>query len=277
MLEPVQGRRLDLRAHPLRAADDFHIESLKKTLCAFLVKEPTVKDAQGVHHCMKDAAGEVTNLGDACIATGGPATPDCADAMFFEAELTCELSEVVEAGSGAVFDACSLDVRLKIIAKLLGVVGVELVLAPEERPDHVGLHGMDRGAYERLVDRLQVHLSPKHDIRGVLDLSEPPIVCQLEHRDGRTKEPRIVDELLVHKAGVGLICQLLCGLSIGAGTCPDPAGEKCDPWSCRNAPRSWDTAPGPKGSPRNQGCRRVARGPSPRRMSSFFALPHEFT
>jgi len=81
---------------PLRAADDFHIVSLKRTLCSFLVNESNVLDDNYVHHCLKDAAGEVMNKGDACIATGGPATPDCADAMFFEAQFTAAGADVVK-------------------------------------------------------------------------------------------------------------------------------------------------------------------------------------
>jgi len=69
---------------PLAAADEAAIQSLKKTVCAQLVGQddgdPMMK------RCPKDAAGVITAKGDACLATGGPATPDCADALFFKAD-----------------------------------------------------------------------------------------------------------------------------------------------------------------------------------------------
>ncbi len=69
---------------PLAAADEAAVQSLKQTLCVLLTGQndgdPTMK------RCPKDAAGVITAKGDACLATGGPATPDCADALSFKAD-----------------------------------------------------------------------------------------------------------------------------------------------------------------------------------------------
>jgi len=70
---------------PLAAADEAAILSLKQSMCVLLTGQndgdPTLK------RCPKDpATGIITVQGDACLATGGPATPDCADALFFKSD-----------------------------------------------------------------------------------------------------------------------------------------------------------------------------------------------
>lgn len=69
---------------PLAAADQVAITSLKQSLCVLLTGESD--NDITLKRCPKDAAGVITVKGDACVATGGPATPDCADALFFKAD-----------------------------------------------------------------------------------------------------------------------------------------------------------------------------------------------
>lgn len=76
----------------LAKADQVPIPSLKNTLCVLLVGEGD--DNNVLHRCVKDGNGGFTAKGDACLATGGPATPDCADALFFEASFAASGVEI---------------------------------------------------------------------------------------------------------------------------------------------------------------------------------------
>src|SRR5262249_40670572 len=73
-------------------------------------------------------------------------------------------------GPDVVLEARPLDAGVEVVAELFGVVGVELVLAPEERGDLLRLHRMDGGAYQGLVDGLEVYLPAEDDVGRVLDL-----------------------------------------------------------------------------------------------------------
>lgn len=67
----------------LSAADHVPVNALKETLCALLTGQndgdPMMK------HCPVGPDGSIVPAGDACFATGGPAEPGCADALFFQA------------------------------------------------------------------------------------------------------------------------------------------------------------------------------------------------
>lgn len=79
-----------------------------------------------------------------------------------------------------MLDARPLDTGLEVVADLFGVVDVELVLSPEERGDLRRLDRMDGGAYQRLVDGLQIRLPTEDDVGRVLDLGQAPLVRQAE-------------------------------------------------------------------------------------------------
>lgn len=69
----------------LADADNFVVSPLAQSVCVLLTSDPG--DGGLPKRCAKDANGAILAKGDACLATGGPATPDCADALFFEADL----------------------------------------------------------------------------------------------------------------------------------------------------------------------------------------------
>lgn len=70
----------------LEEADNLAVTGEGASLCVVLTGDPGAPNDAGILQCTRDAGGALVVKGDRCLATLGPATADCADALAFEAD-----------------------------------------------------------------------------------------------------------------------------------------------------------------------------------------------
>src|SRR3990172_9060025 len=98
-------------------------------------------------------------------------------------------------GSEVMADAGSLNAGVKVIAGLSREARVEL--EPQKHGHVLGLHRVDGGANQRLVEELQVLAGPKDDVGGILDLHQTPVNARAELPDDWTQFASVLIESAV--------------------------------------------------------------------------------
>src|SRR5262249_43667635 len=91
----------------------------------------------------------------------------------YEAELVVHLDRH---RSHVVLDPRSLDARAKVIAEFILIMPCEF--ATEKRRDMVCFDGMNGCPSQSIIQPLEVFGTSKHDVRGVFDLHEAPVIAQ---------------------------------------------------------------------------------------------------
>ena len=126
------------------------------------------------------------------------------DAVFV-VHFYCGLSHVV-------FDTGSLDTCVKIVAYLTLVICVEI--SSEKRSDVVGFDGVGSGANQLIIKGREILLAFEHDVGGVFDLHEAPMVSVEElANDGAVASHGPVQKF-VQAVGTHGIGELLGGCRI---------------------------------------------------------------
>src|SRR6201993_2417349 len=103
----------------------------------------------------------------------------------------------------AVLDAGALDAGCKLAADLLGELGGDLV--PEETGDVFGFDRQDRLPGKLFIERFENGLRAGHQISGVLDLHETPVIGLGEDVEDRTALLGVAIEDVMQIAGRELI------------------------------------------------------------------------
>src|SRR5882724_772676 len=106
-----------------------------------------------------------------------------------------------------VLDAGALNARVKIVADLAFVSGVQL--AAQKGRDILGLDGMHSRSHQNLVEGLEIRRPLEDDVGGVLHLHQAPVVTLPEVNQHRTVLPGEAIQSAVQDIDAKMIGQLL--------------------------------------------------------------------
>jgi len=106
-----------------------------------------------------------------------------------------------------VFDASSFDADVEVVPHLILVITVKF--AAEKCGVMVGLDRVNRGTSQASVDVLQVALTKKHNVGGILNLHQTPVVLDREMSNHRAEAPGKAVEPFVEGASVELVGESL--------------------------------------------------------------------
>lgn len=115
-------------------------------------------------------------------------------------------------GSHGVFDSGPFDANVEPVAHLPLVERTQL--AAQEGGDVIGLHGVDGGAGQMPVERLQVLAAAEEQIGGELDLIQAPVVAHLELPDHRAIAPSPLVQLAMQLLHRPVVSDLLSALEV---------------------------------------------------------------
>jgi len=116
----------------------------------------------------------------------------------------------------------SSQARVEASADLPSVEGTEL--AAQGWRFMVGFHGVDSRSDPRIIDRLQVLPAMKQQVRGELDLLQPPVIARLERADHRTGVRGPLVQLVVQ-----LLRRPVVRRSSGRARNRQSGGKRCQP------------------------------------------------
>lgn len=101
---------------------------------------------------------------------------------------------------------------VEVVADLSGVAWVEL--SAEERGDVLSTNSVYRRTDQGVVEGGKILTPPEHDVGGVLDLHEAPVVAGGELRGSGAELADVLIELVVQRLGSHAVGELLGPLEV---------------------------------------------------------------